>query len=350
MLLFTLGSSSTSHLDMEGHANERIELGSLADLLVITNVCISILYGWSAFSAVGITLGDFFNPSTLMFKIVQNGLTRYNGEENVSALYIILSALNLAACFISGAAYRYLRKRRILTLIPLLTSLIIGSMMAAKIGFLFAAGAFLSAFLSTMVFERKKIGLRSIFLVVVGVVGFSGLIQFFRYGTDMNYGDVLTGSMTEYTFGSYSALAVWLRKTNLFHVDMGIHTFAAPLNLLNIVKRETGLYEMTNIGKGVETNVYSAIRPMVEDFSIIGSMVFVYFWGAIFSWAFKNVRARMLRCVPILSTVVFIQIFAFVTNPLMYSTIWVAIFLFYIEFTLIFRKAPQISSERIAVT
>lgn len=97
------------------------------------------------------------------------------------------------------------------------------------------------------------------------------------------------------TIGSLVVLSDWL-DSYAFDFDMqwGRGTFAGPLNVIGIQERKQGLYSgFVELPNGQYSNVYTVLRPLIEDFSIVGAMLCVFLAG--FVWR-VGIREKFLVC------------------------------------------------------
>ncbi|MDB4475197.1 hypothetical protein N9004_00425 [Pirellulales bacterium] len=95
------------------------------------------------------------------------------------------------------------------------------------------------------------------------------------------------------TIGSLVVLSDWLDSYSFdFDMDWGRGTFAGPFNLLGIAERKQGLYlAFVELPNGQYSNVYTVLRPLIEDFSIVGAMLCIFCTG--FIWR-VGIREKFL--------------------------------------------------------
>lgn len=74
-----------------------------------------------------------------------------------------------------------------------------------------------------------------------------------------------------YVLAPYSAMGHWLvEEASLGSLSFGALTFVGPLDALGLTHREAGVYTVNFGLYGMETNIYTAWRYLVEDFSLFG--------------------------------------------------------------------------------
>ena len=95
--------------------------------------------------------------------------------------------------------------------------------------------------------------------------------------------------MKAYLFGYLSAFTLWFGELNgLLSFDSMMSTFAGPFNLLGLIERDLGFYSPISINNDTSTNIYTAIRGLISDFTIIGSIIFIFIIGIYFQLLFQK--------------------------------------------------------------
>jgi oligosaccharide repeat unit polymerase len=111
--------------------------------------------------------------------------------------------------------------------------------------------------------------------------------------------DFQESKISAYMFGSPAAFADWYARGEVSGAELGARTFAGEFDLLHIKTRTIGTYsELSNVVSGAEeSNVYTAFRGLIEDFTSYGSMLVVGCIGAVASWVYvirsENVRSAL---------------------------------------------------------
>lgn len=142
-------------------------------------------------------------------------------------------------------------------------------------------------FAARMAFGGKatsdKVGTSKYFITVSSFIIFLYWVQLSRYGGDFeNEGihtfNVLAVSAT----GHIIAFEKWFETyAVLSPTNFGHHTFAGVFEMIGIFNRGQGLgYEDVYVG-GSSTNVYSALRNIIQDFGILVSILLLGSMGAV---------------------------------------------------------------------
>ena len=122
----------------------------------------------------------------------------------------------------------------------------------------------------------------------------------------------ISQKFVSYAIGHMHNIDFWYTSYQPTDLTWGSKTFMGISNLLGIEERVQGIYpEYNNVGKngffGI-SNTFTIFRPLTEDFSEVGAMVFMFFMGAISNMSFKALIAHRAT---ILNQVVLVAIFAF---------------------------------------
>jgi len=270
---------------------------------------------------------------------------RYSGILNYPfiikySLYFIYPGILLGGFLFGYKDWTNKIKVRFFSILPLFQAIILGIIEGARTSILLGLVLFFSAWLSTFMFnknhpfQKKKSLFRfmisSVFFILMFTVFFV-FIQWLRQGMDEIVIDLLFDRIRAYFFGYLSAFSQWLiDDNNSIIANPGLITFAGPFNLLGIMERPLGFYDSINIAKNISTNIFTAFRGIVTDFSIPGSIIIAFIIGFTSQMIFqKNVKTTLLSFLPISMFYAFtlysplISIFHY--NSILFS--WVILFI-----------------------
>ena len=146
-------------------------------------------------------------------------------------------------------------------------------------------------------FELPKLsGLFKVF-VLAGILFFLTLISFVSRLKEFDLGDLgavldpLFFSIASYTLGQIYAFSDFFSyvighpASTAFKNDFysyGAYTFASIFDMLGIGKEfPPGMYDESGLQKNIfETNIFTFYRGLIYDFGIVGSLVFLFIFGA----------------------------------------------------------------------
>jgi len=185
-------------------------------------------------------------------------------------------------------------------------------------GVFFLAGIFIS--------NSTRTALSRVLKYVIGfcvfgfaVIGLSLVLRGFE-------GSIIEGLylMLHYLFAPYSALGYWLHNNAVEQCcTLGALTFIGPLDAIGLTVREAGVYANTYSIYGLETNIYTAFRYLVQDFSILGPFVFCMILSGLYSVAKFNGYERM--SVVIRGFVIFCALLSVAVTPFVHNSVLLAI-------------------------
>ena len=200
-------------------------------------------------------------------------------------------------------------KIRLFSILPLFQTILLGIIEGARTSILLGLILFFSGWLSAFMFnDRQTIrGKRSFFKFIIGAGSFLSiftiffiLIQWLRQGMDRIIFDLLIDRIRAYFFGYLAAFSQWFGGNFEVNTNVGLITFAGPFNLLGIMERPLGFYDSINITKDISTNIFTAFRGIVTDFSTSGSIIIAFIIGFVNQSIFQmNEKTTLLSCLPI---------------------------------------------------
>ncbi|HEY5677181.1 MAG TPA: O-antigen polymerase, partial [Myxococcales bacterium] len=190
---------------------------------------------------------------------------------------------------------------RAAALLPLLVALAHSTLTTARAVLLFALSMWAaSAFASLVVARRPIARIRPLTLLggamaAAALVAVSTGMQLARGGAD----DLTTpqeafSHLGTWLFGHLPGFGAWLRDgfDPGAPLQMGRRTFGGAFHLLGLAERERGVFaDFARLSSGRETNIYTALRGLIEDFGLAGSLLS----AAIAGWASGVTYAQALR-------------------------------------------------------
>ena len=113
-----------------------------------------------------------------------------------------------------------------------------------------------------------------ILLILIFIILFI-FVQWLRQDLNPIIIDLILIRVKAYFFGYLSAFTLWFSDSgSLISITSYLSTFAGPMNLIGIIERDLGFYETISINNYTSTNIYTAFRGLITDFSIVGSFLF----------------------------------------------------------------------------
>ncbi len=227
---------------------------------------------------------------------------RYSGEQTpllVRALIIWV----FPAAFLGGMSFAKARTRyeRLICLAPLVPALLFSLIQGARANTWMVIALGLSGYLAMRVTVSKgayRPASRKGILVATGC-GIAGLAFFFVVDALRSHHreqdlqvDTDWGRAKSSSLGYLAAFSHWANSReglDYFDFGVGAYTFGGLLDLTGLHPRRTGVYaESIELEGGNDSNIYTAFRGLIEDFSLPGASIFCLLVGFSAGHAYRN--------------------------------------------------------------
>ena len=228
---------------------------------------------------------------------------RYGGEQTPTLVRLLVAWMYPAA-LLAGMTYALARSRRqrILCFSALLPALMFSLVEAAKantlIAIALAAGGYLAMRVRTGTDRFRPANKSTILLLVVSIPICASL--FFVVDLFRSHTDAQQQSKTEtYEWGRIKSTAVgylgvfsdWVDRPeglNSMPPSLGVYTVGGLFDVVGLHARQTGVYEtLVNLDLDNDSNIYTAFRGLIEDFSFPGALVACILLGCVSGFAYK---------------------------------------------------------------
>jgi oligosaccharide repeat unit polymerase len=189
------------------------------------------------------------------------------------------------------------------TLLPFLPALLVGSIVAARAGMLISLICWFSGYFSVRhwqyngtypLFRRRLV----LLLAALGAVGlmlflFADALRGLGYGEHTFELTLDPQRLLKYSLGSLAAFSSWFHHYKADHATFGAYTFGGIFDLLGLQHREIGLYGgSVTLPDGEETNIYTALRGLIEDFTLLGTVCLAFVMGFMSEMVLRNPSRR----------------------------------------------------------
>lgn len=301
----------------------------------------------------GVNVFDFSMANYLAISN-SSALDRYSGGQSLSILYRIGSILAYFSVFSLGSILAMdklkvagsLRINISLTVFLFLVALLDSFLMAARAGMMMMTFCFISSYFvfSQTQSSGRAIGLSKLTIIkfilsFAGVFLFFLVIQIFRGGKEEFDLIGIVGHLMTWFFGHISVFSLWISDVDITSsLGLGINTFAGLADLMGVKERSSGIYGAINIGDGRESNIYTALRPVIEDWTLFGMAALYFLFGFLISNLIKTKSVVFKKILVFISVaIVLFLMWSFVTSIYVYNTI-IFSFVIYIMFISLFVK------------
>jgi oligosaccharide repeat unit polymerase len=198
---------------------------------------------------------------------------------------------------------------KLVSLASFLPAIAVTVLQTTKAAVLFAIVLWLSGYFAM----RLRFGRLAVFtrghLLVAAVVGGFLVSFFFAVGlarlasTDVGLINIVLLKLVTSAFGHMTVFSQWLSEYTAgpFNPSLGKVTFAGPLEMLGFGQRIPGLFDsLVELVAGETSNVYTAFRPLIQDFSIPGALAILTLLGFVGGIGFRMVAAGRWSGAPLL--------------------------------------------------
>lgn len=219
--------------------------------------------------------------------------------------FVYLAPLAGGILFVLRSEIRW----KLVALLSFVPSLAVTVLQTTKAAFLYALMLWLSGYFAA----RLRAGRLAVFTrshVIVGVGAGVVVITLFLAtslarlaSTDASLLNVVIVKLFTSAFGHMSVFSQWLTEywDTPFAPSFGTVTFAGPLELLGYSHRIPGLFEeVFQLVVGEMSNIYTAFRPLIQDFTIPGALVILTGLGFIGGVGFRLVARGDWSGLPLL--------------------------------------------------
>ena len=307
-----------------------VQISNKAWLFVVSITALGIAGAIYQVLYNGFSLSDFTSLDSLAQMNNAVAVERYSGggQSNIFTKISTIAAYIPPVC--GGLLFpfsntKFQKGLSLSTMLPILLLLLFTN---GKAGFLASLVLWGSSFLTAYFYRYKKapaINFRKLLFYSLGAVLVLGILLFtmmLRIGkVDIATFEIVTDKFMSYAFGGIQSFDRWLSfgRDNIEY-SAGVQTFMGFFQALGIVHRKQGVYTFL---PGTSSNVYTLFRGVIEDFGVLGGLVFVAVCGCFAGYCSEGIRCSVsLPVLPVVTTVgiCFFFIYGYIISPWIYSS------------------------------
>lgn len=258
---------------------------------------------------------------------------RYSAGANQPLAARVLLGFAYVGALLGGVAFalRLPWQVRLLACLPTVTVLAQSILMTSRTPSMYSFSLLAASYLAVSVLQRRDKSLTR-GTVVGALAGVAVLwtlvfgVQLLREGSTIDRGQVQFGKSRAALFGSPAVFSHWLRDNGMSidirSATMGAGTFAGLYELLGIVPRMQGIWAETERLGGDEqkSNVHSAFRQLIEDFTLPGALFVICIWGILAGAAYRRLTDGALRWLPVLTCFYVFVICSYLSSVFTYNS------------------------------
>ena len=226
---------------------------------------------------------------------------RYSGDQPPFLVRILVIWV-FSAALLGGISFAKARSRkeRLLCLAPLIPAILLSLVQATRANTLMVFAVGLSGYLAMSLVQGRSAGRlfdrRSLSMAAASVA--LGLSFFFLVDAVRTHGqekefqlDTDWGRAKSSAVGYLAVFSHWASRPEGpggFHPAFGAYTFGGVLDAVGLHRRQTGVYSEYVSLEGDESNIYTAFRSLIDDFSLPGAMALSLVLGFLAGSAYKK--------------------------------------------------------------
>lgn len=262
---------------------------------------------------------------------------------------------------LGGFIFHGHRRRVLAAVLSFVPALLLMLVANTKSVLIFALTLFIASYVSSSLVCNRKLKLTRRNLLKVALLGLSVALLFgfsfaLRYGrqSDNLQGEGAVRLTVNYQIAHAACFDAFLADGDLRYENFGYgsKTFLGPSSALGIQPRHTGIYTewkyFSNRGGGLEfgSNVYSAFRPLVEDFTVLGSLLVAFsvsLFASIAGRCLHRMGWRIMRSFGVVVYTALLQyaLYSFIASPWSYNSVIAALLLFGVILLLFGRRKVE---------
>ena len=277
--------------------------------LVIVMICLSFtglillfFFGLSRFNLSNSLIDLLLLPN-------QFSTDRYSDVAVMPISIRLLMYFLFPASLIGGVVFRYfkIRWRKVILLLPILLSVGYAFLLTTRSTMILSFVLWISGLFASKILNREEktnfFKIRS--LVSTSLLGISFIVIFVLMAWLREAGgEFIFAAMVEnvraYFFGYLSSFTQWAQNYNFENLSMGLITFAGPADLMGLTDRGLGFYNEISILGESHTNIFTALRGIIHDYSIFGGFIFFLFFGFLSTMAYSRcLQNEILWIIPL---------------------------------------------------
>lgn len=291
----------------------------------------------------GFSIIDLFSLSGLLALNNAIAVERYTNNISPGFFSQMLLPFVYLSALLGGYLYPLVlhRKDKLLTFLAFLPSCLILLILNTKAVLISSAILWISAYIVSYYmcngyytyinkFSLIKYGIAfSCFLTVLFI---SMMLRIGRLDTDTFF--VVKHKFASYAIGHMGAFDSWFSANTInAPLHFGTMTFLSISNLLGLESKVQGIFTDYFYAGDISTNVYTALRPLVMDFGIFGSIIIYCCLGIITKILQNKFLKKSIIAIPISHTILICiysyMLYGFIASLLSYTSyiiVWTLLF------------------------
>ena len=213
------------------------------------------------------------------------------------------------ASLTAGVVFRFVDKRwkKTVLLLPIFLSIGYAFILTTRSTIILSLVLWFSGFFAAKILKHDEkvnfFNIQSLLLTLLFIVTFIAIFVLTAWLREAG-GEFIFSAMVEniraYFFGYLSSFTQWAQNYNYDNLSMGLITFAGPADLVGLTDRGLGFYNEISILGESHTNIFTALRGIIHDYSIFGGFIFFLLFGLLSTLAYRKcIQNKILWIIPL---------------------------------------------------
>ena len=238
------------------------------------------------------------------------------------------------AAFLGGICFAATRSRpqKILSFVWLIPVALVGTTLGSRYGITLAIACWISAYLAANVVVklgsfhldgRAVATAVLIFAVCTAMYVSIGITRGHKFGDVEDYGIQLCCSL----FGYLPVFENFVRNESTYKRSFGVYSLAGAFDVLGLSKRVAALsYEPVMLDDGYSSNIFTAFRGLIQDFSLPGALLLCIGGGWLAGGAYAKASRGRMSSVPTLAGYYAFVLWSPIVSIFNYNSVWLGLF------------------------
>jgi len=270
--------------------------------LSLTGLILLFYFGLSRFNLSNSLIDLLLLPN-------QFSMDRYSDVVVMPISIRLLMYFLFPASLIAGVVFRFVEKRwkKGVLILPILLSIGYAFILTTRSTIILSLVLWFSGYFASRILKQDEkinfFNIRFLLLTLFFGATFIGIFVLTAWLREAG-GEFIFSAMVEniraYFFGYLSSFTQWAQNYNNDNLSMGLITFAGPADLMGLTDRGLGFYNEISILGESHTNIFTALRGIIHDYSIFGGFIFFLLLGLLSTLAYRKcMQNKILWIIPL---------------------------------------------------
>ena len=271
-------------------------------ILSLTGLILLFYFGLSRFNLSNSLIDLILLPN-------QFSMDRYTDVVVMPISIRLMMYFLFPASLTAGIVFRFVDKKwkKAVLFLPIFLSIGYAFILTTRSTIILSLVLWFSGFFAAKILKHdekvKFFNIQSLLLILFFGAIFIGIFILTAWlreaGGEFIFSEIVV-NIRAYFFGYLSSFTQWAQNYNYDNLSMGLITFAGPADLIGLTDRGLGFYNEISILGESHTNIFTALRGIIHDFSIFGGFIFFLLFGLLSTLAYRKcIQNKILWIIPL---------------------------------------------------